>query len=260
MKTKEQIANLAFQISHIPNHLLISLNGKTAPNRVESYCVGILRRQAILLSDIEAILRNKPDDRITSAFILLRSLLEDFILMLHLLHHNFDEEEIIKLTADAHRQRFRAIAESKDMNEKYFDSNLDQLYDTEKEQQEKNEFTSDPDNDIYFADKEGFRFKRFPTMQQLVSSLPETEIGKSNIHAFLIWKFLSNYVHYSGLTDHLEKDAESRQIEVNQLEEILFYCWRTSIIASAYLKRIHPEMQIKDPFNVEGYFGNMTVE
>lgn len=258
MKTKEEIADLASKISEISNLTLEQLSGKVTPDMKESYLLGLLSRTTIILMDIEKILLNNRPNYITSAFILFRCLLDDFIHLIHLVHKDFEEEEVIKITADAHRQRFKMIEESKKMNERFFDGNFDQLQTNEKERALRKSFTSNPNNDIFFANKEDFRFKKFPSMQQLVDSLPNTDIGKANIHSFVIWKFLSQYVHFSNLTFYLENDADSRQIEIDQLEEILFYCYKTVVLIFNELKVKHEFLDWKDPKEVGKYFDGLS--
>lgn len=260
MKTKEDIANLAESVGKVSNLILSQLSGKITPDFKESYLLGILSRSTILLRDITNILRNNETKHLTSVFILFRCLLDDFIHILYLKHNEFDEEEVIKITADAHRQRFNTIKASREINEKYFDGKYDQLQTSDKEALLKEMFLADRDKDKFFQDKEQFRFKKFPNMQSLIDDLPETEIGRANIHAFVIWKFLSQYIHFSNLTFYLENDPKTREVEITQLEEILFYCYKTVFLIYQELAKNYGFLELIDPDNVEHYFSELVNE
>ena len=76
------------------------------------------------------------------------------------------------------------------------------------------------------------------------------ELSKPNMHAYVIWKLLSNYVHYSLFTYQLETSAESRKIEIQQCQEILSYCFKELFIISDYLNDSGLKHEFRDPTNV----------
>ncbi|EOZ98903.1 hypothetical protein A33Q_0886 [Indibacter alkaliphilus LW1] len=259
MKTKEDITKLALQVAETSNLILESLNKKIKPDFKDSYLLGILSRSAVINYDINQILSKNNHNLHTSVFILLRCLLDDFIHILHLLQNNFEEEEIVKIAASAHRQRFKTLEESRKINYKFFGGENNQLQTQSREDELKEEFLQNPNNDIFFQEKSEFKFKKFKTVQQLVDNLPETEIGQANVHAFILWKFLSQYIHFSNLTFYMENQEETRKIEIAQLEEVLFYCYKTIVCAFDELKKRHEFLEWKDPHNLNDYFNSLSV-
>ncbi|MCE7058117.1 DUF5677 domain-containing protein [Algoriphagus sp. AGSA1] len=226
MKTKEDIAKLALEVAETSNFILESLSQRIKPDFKDSYLLGMLSRSAVINYDINQLLSKSKHNLHTSVFILFRCLLDDFIHILHLLHSNFEDEEIVKITASAHKQRFKTYEESRKINDKFFGGENSQLHTQSRENELKEEFKSNPNNDIFFHEKSEFKLKKFRTIQQLVDDLPQTEIGQANVHAFILWKFLSQYIHFSNLTFYMENQEETRAIEIAQLEEVLFYCYK----------------------------------
>ena len=72
-------------LATLANSNLESLAGKCREKKeTQDYYLGILRRQAILLLDLERILNDRNPELITTPFILLRSLMDDFLHLLYL--------------------------------------------------------------------------------------------------------------------------------------------------------------------------------
>ena len=254
MKTKEHIADLAIRISDVSKYALNDLPTMTTSSHIEHYLIGLLRRHSTILKDIERIVRNNPNEQITSAFILFRSLLDDFIHIHYLAYQPDQNEEIIKLTASAYDLKFKAVKKSSEINKAYFEGKNPQLFNEKTAAQRKEEFQQNADHTIYFKDKENFKFKDFPNTTKLADKLANEAKSSSNAHALLVWKLLSNYVHYSGLIDSLEQNKENRQAEIDQLEEVLFYCWKTTNLAINGLKIYYPNLTMHDPTDIAGYF------
>ena len=249
--TKEHIVDWSIRLGRIAMDIGHQLHGSKVSG-FSKYLLGLTSRQATILQDIHFILRDNPESQLTSAFILFRCLLDDFITVLFFKAGNFNEEELICHTAEAERQKFKMYDESKYINERYFERRNENLANQEYIDSKKVELTSNPDNDILFADKEQFRFKRALTVADMIAEIPERNsvLAKPNVHAFVIWKLLSNYVHYSLFNYHLETSSESRKIEISQCQEILSYCFKCLSIISDQLNDMGFKHDFRDPSHV----------
>lgn len=188
----------------------------------------------------------------TSLFILFRCLLEDFITLLYFKTGQFSEEELICHTAEAERQKFRMHSESKEINMNFFEGKNEFLPNQEYIDSEINNFKDNPDNDVLFMDKSQFKFKKSPSITEMISKIPERNIklARPNVHAFVIWKLLSTYVHYSLFNYQLETSPESRKIEIHQCQEILSYCFKCLSIISDQLNDMGFKNEFRDPTDV----------
>ena len=75
--TSNALSQVAKKLSDLSNINLELLNGTCQQkDEVQDYYLGILRKQAIVLSDISKILEDRDIQYITSQFILLRSLMK----------------------------------------------------------------------------------------------------------------------------------------------------------------------------------------
>ena len=80
--------------------------------------------------------------------------------------------------------------------------------------------------------------------------LPQTDLGLANAHAFVVWRHLSHYVHFSLLTYQLESDEATREIKLKQLKEVLSYCYKSLIICHDALTVWGREIIFNDDTNV----------
>lgn len=142
---------------------------------------------------------------------------------MYLKHRGFNVADIVSHTANAFHERFKTIAASKQINNKFFGGAGEGLVNDQREAAERAEFLENPENDRYFKNKAKFQFKDFPTVIEMTRLLPQTDLGLANAHAFVVWRHLSHYVHFSLFTYQLESDEATREIEVKQMKEVLSY-------------------------------------
>lgn len=249
--TKDHIADWSIRLGRISMDIGHQLHGANVSG-FSKYLLGLTSRQAIILQDIHFILRDNPETQLTSAFILFRCLLDDFITVLYFKSGNFNEEELICHTAEAEFQKFKMYHESKAINEAHFEGKNEHLANQEYIDSKIKEFKGSSENDMLFASKDQFKFKRAPTVAQMVAEIPERNsvLAKPNVHAFVIWKLLSNYVHYSLFNYQLETSSESRKIEIHQCQEILSYCFKCLSIISDQLNDMGFKQDFRDPTHV----------
>ena len=74
------LSHLAKIISDLANSNLDQLKGKCQEeNDMQDYYLGILQRQALLLLDLSTILKNRNSKYISTPYIILRRLIDDFM-------------------------------------------------------------------------------------------------------------------------------------------------------------------------------------
>jgi hypothetical protein len=246
---QDVIADLAERTMRIAENLVQQLV-QTQADYKSKYVHGVLNRQILLLENVTATLRTNQPHAITSTFILLRCLLDDFITVLYLKHKGFHEGDIVNHTANAFHERFKTIAASKQINNKFFEGAGDGLVDDEREATERAEFLGNPENDRYFKNKAKFEFKDFPSVTAMTRLLPQTDLGLANAHAFVVWRHLSHYVHFSLFTYQLQSDEAIREIELKQLKEVLSYCYKSLVICHEALTVWGREINFDDDTNV----------
>ncbi len=83
---------------------------------MQDYYLGVLRKQAILLSDLSLILKNRNSEYISTPFIVLRSLLDDFMHLLYLETHSDKATEITRINADSYKHSFHSLKDLTDSN------------------------------------------------------------------------------------------------------------------------------------------------
>lgn len=253
--TKENISDWAIRIGRISMEIGHQLNHAKVQG-FSKYMLGLTSRTAIILQDIHFLLKDNPNSQLTSSFILFRCLLDDFITLLYFQSGNFNEEELIAHTAEAHRQWFKMQDESKSINDIYFGGENKTIANADYILQKKTEFINNPVNDVYFVNKQLFKFKPFSTTAKIIADLPSRftkekfPIAIANVHAYVLWKLLSKYVHYSLWSYQLETSPASRVIEIDQLKEILGYCYKTVQMTSDYLNKAGLKHEFRDTSNV----------
>nr|WP_298989205.1 DUF5677 domain-containing protein [uncultured Polaribacter sp.] len=237
MMTIAQLTNEANLLAELVNTNLGNLEGH-CPDKIEvqDYYLGILRRQAIMLLDLERILTNRNPELITTPFILLRSLMDDFLHLLYLELHADAEEEIVKINAKTHKQSFKALEDLTNSNHKHFNGEYVFYLNNDQLQELKNTFSGKEENQKYFSDVDEFRFKNFMPLSQVADSIThsrEVEIFKDR--AYYLWKEFSSFVHYSNFSFYLETNPNP--INLQKIEEGFQYCYNSIYLAFKYFER-----------------------
>lgn len=238
--------------------LLKQLNGKKLAGRGRFFA-GILRRQAMILHDINNLMKRNPPDQMISIFALFRCLIDDFIVVTYLKLKNYADEEIHCHIGASVGKEFKMYKQSWTINDKYFEGKRKGLATKEFYEKKKNEFLSDPENDKFFSDKKAFEFKVFPATTHIVSQHFEADdFGASNAHSLVMWQLLSKYVHYSEMMNRLEAGTpETRGIEIVQLQEALLYCVKTISLSVKAFAEDKVELKINDRM---GLINHLTKE
>lgn len=226
----------------------------------ELFYLGIIRRTSIILKDIEIILKDRHEFQITSSLILFRCLLDDFITLLYLKAKDFDEEEMIKITAKAYSNKYKMLKNSSQINKKHFNDTNTDLATSAMYEDEMTEFCNDPENHRLFEDVSRRKWKKPATTTEMITGIATNEITTANAHALILWQLHSNYVHYSSLTEVLERNKPSRIIEISQLKEVLVYVYRGLLLCSDILNTYGLENRIQDGGFLEEIFASYENE
>ena len=237
MMNIEHLTNEAKLLAELANSNLRSLEGKcTEEIEVQDYYLGILRRQATLFLDLEKALKNRNPELITTPFIILRSLMDDFLHLLYLELQADKDEEIVKINANSTRQSFNSIEDLTKSNHKHFNGAYEFYLNNEQLNALKNKFKNNPKNEKYFVNKYEFKFKKFITLTQVAEKIThsrDVEIFKDR--AFYLWKEFSSFVHYSNSTFYLS--INSNDINLQKMEEGFQYGYNSIYLAFKYFER-----------------------
>ena len=147
------LSHLAKIISDLANSNLEQLQGKCQDEKdMQDYYLGILQKQALLLLDLSTILKNRQSKYISTPYIILRSLLDDFMHLMYLELSNNKEEEIIKINAEAYKHCFVSLQNLTDSNYEHFDGKYPFYLKQEEVEKVKNQFINKDKNKKYFKD------------------------------------------------------------------------------------------------------------
>lgn len=233
--TKDLLIREARKIARFADRNLGQLDGMCQDKQLlQDYYLGMVRRQAIVLYDIALLLERTQHQNLTSVLILCRCLLDDFLHVFFLKLNDDEEDNIIKLNADVHRQMFNSIRNIMESNHHHFDGE-NQFYITEEEfEHTKAVFKGRQENDMYFIDKEAFRFKKFKSLSDIATGITDFELSKLAQRAFYFWKEFSEFVHYSNITYEIEIDVDNAGNHFYKIEEVLLYAYNTIELAFRY--------------------------
>lgn len=230
----DELSRLAKMISDLANSNLGQLEGKCQDeDSIQDYYLGVLQRQAILLSDLSTILKNRNSEYISTPYIILRSLLDDF---LHLMYFHLCKErdsEIIKVNAVAYKQSFVSLMNLTNSNYENFEGKYPFYLKKEEVEELKNIFASKPENQKYFQVPSRFKFKDFMTFDTLVHRINhsrETKIYRDRAH--YLWKEFSSFVHYS--TYSFKMEMQNAPENMNIIDESFQYCYNSVFLSFQY--------------------------
>lgn len=230
----DELSRLAKMISDLANSNLEQLKGKCQEEEdIQDYYLGILQRQAILLWDLAMLLKNRDSKYISTPYIILRSLLDDF---LHLLYFHICKErdsEIIKVNAVAYKQSFVSLVNLTNSNYENFEGNYPFYLKREEVEELKNNFASKLENQKYFKVPSRFKFKEFMTFDTLVRRIShsrETKIYRDR--AYYLWKEFSSFVHYSTYSFKMEMQNAPENMHI--IDESFQYCYNSVYLSFQY--------------------------
>jgi len=231
------LSEIAGNLSNLANENLSLLNGKCQePDEMQDYYLGILRRQAVLLRDLSIILQDRNSEYISTPFIILRGLMDDFIHLLYLENHENRESEITKINAVTYRYSFKSLSDLTNSNYEHFDGEFSFYLTKEKLEEVKSTFAKKEKNHKYFKNIENFKFKGFMQFSKMAKSFSISDnVDIYRDRAFYFWKEFSSFVHYSNYAFEYEiRDAEQN---LNIINEAFQYCYNSIYLSFKYFER-----------------------
>lgn len=233
----EELAEQAKRLAELANKNLDQLAGKCPDkNEIQDYYLGILRRQAIMLLDLSKIFENRNKELVTTPYIILRSMLDDFLHLLFLELQQDKEEQIILINAKSHKQTFKSLKELTESNHKHFNGVYPFYLNNEQFEALKETFKGKDENHKYFQDVAAFRFKNFLQLSQVASSINSTrEVEIFKDRAYYFWCDFSTFVHYSNLSFYLEMNFDPASL--HKIDESFQYCYNSIYLAFKYFER-----------------------
>lgn len=230
-------SDLALRLHAMANKNLEELAGKAqTAEEVQDYYLGMLRRQSMLTYDLGKMLRDRPAENLTTPYILLRTLMDDFIHLLYLELSENREEEIVKINADGNRDNFNSLKNlTNSGNQTYFNESFGYLSPVEFDEL-KDTFKNKPENHKYFIDRDNFKFKKPPSLTEMANLIVGSENHMvARDRALYMWKTFSSFVHYSNWCFKYEYNEA---IENHQMmEEALQYTFNSIHICSYYFRK-----------------------
>lgn len=253
-----ELCQRAQMISDLANRNLGQLVGKCQEEiEVQDYYLGVLRRHAVLLSDLALILKNRNSQYISTPFIILRSLLDDFLHLLYLELHIDKETEIVKINADAYKQSFGSLKSLTDSNYENFDGLYPFYLKNEELEELKAQFSQKEKNKKYFKDVDNFVFKKFLKCSQVAERIKSTrEINIYRDRAYYLWKEFSSFVHYSIYSFKMELERSDENMNI--IDESLQYCYNSVNLAFKYFE-IKLNIQFIDDDVLREIYGNKLI-
>ena len=243
--TTTDLSELAKTLSDLANANLHLLKGKCQKNIEEQdYYLGILRRQAILLSDLSLLLNNRDSEYISTPFIILRSLLDDFLHLLYLENQKDKSVEITKINADSYRQSFISLELLTNSNDEHFNGLYPSYLTHEKLIDVKEIFANIETNTRYLKNRETIALKGFMSFTEMVKTIRyNSDVDRFKDRAYYLWKEFSSFAHYSNYSFYYElKNAKEN---LNMIDESFKYCYNSIYLSFKYFEPIY-SVEFKD--------------
>lgn len=233
----DELSQAAADLAELVNENLNQLEGKCQEeDEMQDYYLGMLSRQTILLQDLSKILTNRNERLVTTPFIILRCILDDFLHLLYLELHEDTADQITNLNAKSHKLEFKSLKDLTVTNHKYHNGEYPFYLNNEQFQELKITFSTKAKNKKYFSDIEGFKFKSFPNLSQVVNLINGSEnINTIKDRVFYLWNDFSTFVHYANFAFYLEMNPHP--INSNKISEAFFYCFNSIYLVFKHFER-----------------------
>lgn len=230
--TREFLAAEAQKIIDFGNRNLEQISAKCQKQETtQDYYLGIMRRQVIILYDLQTLLKGSPHTNFTSLFILSRCLLDDFLFLFFLKTHDDEEENIVRINANGYGKSFQALEIIMESNHRHFNGAYPFYLTKDELEKIKSIFKSKPNNDKYFKKKDHFTFKSFMQLTQVADKIEDFELSKLSLRVHFLWKEFSTYVHYTNLTFESEINVDDDITNLLKIEEVLLYVFNSIELA-----------------------------
>ncbi len=237
MLKKEHIVQLLGRLKKFINENLEKINSLSINIKDEhdSFYYGMITRQLTLIGDLHLLFIKKQNNRLTSEFILFRCIIDDYIHIIWIDNQIDPKTEVTSYNADAYSKNFNKIKELADLNEGQLGGNYP-FYPTYSFLEETKEIMKKrPELQVYFLDKENFKFKTFKATGNLIRDLKDVEYSHQLRRAYYMWRELSDFVHYSDFT-HKEENSINPSIDTTyaKFAEIIYFSYSLLVACFKY--------------------------
>jgi hypothetical protein len=260
--TKNEASILAEDLGKIAADILQQINElKITPTNVENFYLGLINRASVILKDTSFILKANSEQEITSAFILLRVLLDDFIRALSVYASNDRENEITLIEADALNHKFKTFQENVDINNNIYQGTHKSLSTQQEIDNALNKVLANTNFDKFFSNKNNLPKPKFKTLTPIANVFKVLMNGNTysdaSIHSHALYKELTRHVHYSNISFPFDTEEKQKEAEINILPEALFYCYKMTLIYFEIFSKNH--QLIRRGEKVTDFFATQTV-
>jgi len=233
--TKEFLEKEAIKVAEFAEVNLKKTEGHLEKhNDILDYYFGVIRRQSILLNELALILIHSKTQNITPLFIICRCLCDDFINMFYLKLNDNEEENIIRINANASYEDFKSLNILTQSNEKHFKGEYPYYMSAKQLADFKKGYIADKNHQQYFVNIENFEFKKYMQLRQVAEKIEDFELSKLSPRAYYLWSYFSSFIHYSAKTLISEMYNANEQLHLFMIEETILYSFNTTELAFRY--------------------------
>lgn len=257
--TKEKLSKWANSIADLSETLAHQITNHTIDGRdLESTLLYLkLIRHSTQTRDVSRLLLSNPVQRFSSSFILLRCMLEDFITLYYLRVNNYDRELIIRYVSEGVYNRVKMMEETAELNKRFYGGRLEGLISFDYIKDEKNRLRADPINNDLFIDKQQFKLKRFPSVRDMIKSLPVNDSTIANVPSIITWIQYSEYVHHSIISARHDSDVAVNKIQLKQMKGVMLCAYKlVDFVKERLVDRSFP---VHLPFD-EHFYNDLTAD
>ena len=258
-ENQEDISARCDQLARASDSLLKQL--PTQGDRLDRYYFGILVRYRTVLGDIAAILRQNGSTHLTSAFILFRILLDDMIRLVTIWASTNPAEQLDQIDADAFKHRLEAMKLRAEYTVNHIpDADFGRIM-TEKLDEVRKDFFSDPDRSHLFKDQGLQKLKTLPTISEALKKTPARpdwnlmRLSELNV----LYKELSGQVHYSTIVFDHDRDLDRRSNEIAHFEAVQIYLYKELLIHLDFFRKKHQSLKLVCP-ELDAWFKSVVIE
>ena len=256
---EDLIIRSKMNIDFAENNLKQLTNLCSSQEQEQDYYLGLIRRQSIFNIDIWNLLKLRNHTNYISPLIICRCIIDDYIRLAYILESSDPLETLTKMNADAYKKNLNNLEKLAKVNDEFFKKQPPYYPTFELVTEIKEIFKSKEKHHKYFDNINEFKLKSFPSTRAIVDSFPIDETGSGINRAFYLWRHLSDYIHFSNFSFELEFDERNEAYNLNYIQEVLYYSYKTIKLAFRFFETRN-NLEIIDVDNLEYFYSNAEKE
>ena len=240
--TREQAAEACTQLSLIAAKMIAHLNNlQPQQSEVAHFFKGVVVRTGVHLKDSAVILQTNHDQHISSAFVIFRVLLDDVLRACYVYASPDRQRAVDDLTAKAYKDWFKTWKEAARLNQKLQlgDALTDALVDAERDK-----FMKSQDSDPYVSvDAQNARqLRNGVRADEMIRAMEQCPRVATYARAYVLFKLMSHYVHFSMLPYQMDRAKHSRALEIQFVDEVMFLAYHLLKVATEVLAETNAQL------------------